>query len=188
MSQEADKRKDFSCNGLGDRITFSAKNFQPTDAEKAREALAHVKCIDTSYDEWMKAGAALKSAGCAWEDWDGWSRTDPGRYHTGECQRKWGNLPTQIGVGTLIDMAKAKASGYVPSWGAQAATDAHTRQSAPKPAAREAAWTQERMDAYIEECAAAAGQEPYLRRLMVQDCSDCAAYIALCAFAGVRPA
>lgn len=158
MSQEADKRKDFSCNGLGDRITFSSKNFQPTDAEKAREALAHVKCIDTSYDEWMKAGAALKSAGCSWADWDGWSRTDPGRYHTGECQRKWGNLPTQIGVGTLIDMAKAK--GYVPSWGAQAATDAHTRQAAPKPA-REAAWTQERMAAYIKECAADAASTDY---------------------------
>ena len=42
--------------------------------------------------------------------------------------------------------------------------------------------------ATAEERAAAAGQEPYLRRLMVQDCSDCAAYIALCAFAGVRPA
>ena len=163
MSQEADKRKDFSCNGLGDRITFSAKNFQPTDAEKAREALAHVKCIDTSYDEWTKAGAALKSAGCSWADWDGWSRTDPGRYHTGECQQKWGNLPTQIGVGTLIDMAKAKASGYVPSWGAQAATDAHTRQAAPKPA-REAAWTQERMDAYIKECAANAASTDYWQR------------------------
>ena len=163
MSQEADKRKDFSCNGLGDRITFSAKNFQPTDAEKAREALAHVKCIDTSYDEWTKVGAALKSAGCSWADWDTWSRTDPGRYHTGECQRKWGNLPTQIGVGTLIDMAKAKASGYVPSWGAQAATDAHTRQAAPKPA-REAAWTQERMDAYIKECAANAASTDYWQR------------------------
>lgn len=150
MSQEADKRKDFSCNGLGDRITFSAKNFQPTDAEKAREALGHVKCIDTSYAEWTKVGAALKSAGCSWEDWDGWSRSDPGRYHTGECQRKWGSLPTQIGVGTLIDMAKR--NGFAPSW---AKANAPTRQAAPKPA-REAAWTQERMDAYIEECAAAA--------------------------------
>ena len=108
-------------------------------------------------------GAALKSAGCSWADWDTWSRTDPGRYHTGECQRKWGNLPTQIGVGTLIDMAKAKASGYVPSWGAQAATDAHTRQAAPKPA-REAAWTQERMDAYIKECAANAASTDYWQR------------------------
>ena len=151
MSQEADKRKDFSCNGLGDRITFSAKNFHPTDAEKAREALAHVKCIDTSYDEWTKVGAALKSAGCSWDEWDGWSRTDPGRYHTGECQHRWGSLPTQIGVGTLIDMAKR--NGFAPSW---AKADAPTRQSAPKPAAREAAWTQEQMAAYIDECAAAA--------------------------------
>ncbi len=150
MSQEADKRKDFSCNGLGDRITFSSKNFKPTDAEKAREALGHVKCLDASYTEWTNVGAALKSAGCSWEDWDGWSRTDPGRYHTGECQRKWGSLPTQIGVGTLIDMAKR--NGFAPSW---AKADAPMRQSAPKPA-REAAWTQERMAAYIDECAAAA--------------------------------
>lgn len=155
MSQEADKRKDFSCNGLGDRITFSAKNFQPTDAEKAREALGHVKCIDTSYDEWTKVGAALKSAGCSWADWDTWSRTDPGRYHTGECQHKWGNLPTQIGVGTLIDLAKR--NGFAPSW---AKADAPTRQAAPKPA-REAAWTQERMDAYIKECAANAASTDY---------------------------
>ena len=155
MSQEADKRKDFSCNGLGDRITFSSKNFHTTDAEKAREALGHVKCIDASYTEWTNVGAALKSAGCSWEDWDGWSRSDPGRYHTGECQRKWGNLPTQIGVGTLIDLAKR--NGFAPSW---AKADAPTRQAAPKPA-REAAWTQERMDAYIEECAAAATSTDY---------------------------
>ena len=118
MSQEADKRKDFSCNGLGDRLTdvgknFSSKKIQPTDAEKAREALGHVKCIDTSYAEWTNVGAALKSAGCSWAEWDGWSRTDPARYHTGECQRKWGNLPTQIGVGTLNDMAKR--NGFAPS-------------------------------------------------------------------------
>lgn len=150
MSQEADKRKDFSCNGLGDRITFSAKNFQPTDAEKAREALGHVKCLDASYTEWTNVGAALKSAGCSWEDWDGWSRTDPARYRTGECQRKWGSLQTQIGVGTLIDMAKR--NGFEPSW---AKANAPTRQAAPKPA-REAAWTQEQMAAYIDECAAAA--------------------------------
>lgn len=159
MSQEADKRKDFSCNGLGDRITFSSKNFKPTDAEKAREALGHVKCLDASYTEWTNVGAALKSAGCSWEDWDGWSRSDPGRYHTGECQRKWGSLPTQIGVGTLIDMAKR--NGFAPSW---AKADAPTRQSAPKPAAREAAWTQEQMAAYIEECAAAAASTDYWQR------------------------
>ena len=39
-----------------------------------------------------------------------------------------------------------------------------------------------------EERAAASGQDAYRRRLLVQDCSTCAAYIALCAFAGVRPA
>lgn len=132
------------CNLLGNN------KLHKLDTEKALEALAHVQCVEASYTEWLNAGAALKSAGCSWADWDSWSRTDPARYHEGECQSRWGNLPTQIGVGTLIDMAKAR--GYVPSW---AKADAPTRQSAPKPAAREAAWTQERMDAYIEECAAA---------------------------------
>lgn len=132
------------CNLLGNN------KLHKLDTEKALEALAHVQCVEVSYTDWLNAGAALKSAGCSWQDWDGWSRTDPARYHEGECQHRWGGLPTQIGVGTLIDMAKAR--GYVPSW---AKADAPTRQSAPKPAAREAAWTQERMDAYIEECAAA---------------------------------
>lgn len=138
------------CNLLGNN------KLHKLDTEKALEALAHVQCVEASYTEWLNAGAALKSAGCSWTDWDGWSRTDPARYHEGECQHRWGSLPTQIGVGTLIDMAKAR--GYVPSW---AKADAPTRQSAPKPAAREAAWTQERMDAYIEECAAAAASTDY---------------------------
>ena len=138
------------CNLLGNN------KLHKLDTEKALEALAHVQCVEASYTEWLNAGAALKSAGCSWTDWDSWSRADPARYHEGECQRKWGSLPTQIGVGTLIDMAKAR--GYVPSW---AKADAPTRQSAPKPAAREAAWTQERMDAYIEECAAAAASTDY---------------------------
>ena len=132
------------CNLLGNN------KLHKLDTEKALEALAHVQCVEASYTEWLNAGAALKSAGCSWTDWDSWSRADPARYHEGECQSRWGNLPTQIGVGTLIDMAKAR--GYVPSW---AKADAPTRQAAPKPA-REAAWTQERMDAYIDECAAAA--------------------------------
>ena len=138
------------CNLLGNN------KLHKLDTEKALEALAHVQCVEASYTEWLNAGAALKSAGCAWADWDSWSRTDPARYHEGECQSRWGNLPTQIGVGTLIDMAKAR--GYVPSW---AKADAPTRQSAPKPAAREAAWTQERMDAYIKECAANAASTDY---------------------------
>ena len=138
------------CNLLGNN------KLHKLDTEKALEALAHVQCVEVSYTDWLNAGAALKSAGCAWADWDSWSRTDPARYHEGECQSRWGNLPTQIGVGTLIEMAKAR--GYVPSW---AKADAPTRQSAPKPAAREAAWTQERMAAYIEECAAAAASTDY---------------------------
>ena len=118
------------CNLLGNN------KLHKLDTEKALEALAHVQCVEASYTEWLNAGAALKSAGCAWADWDSWSRTDPARYHEGECQSRWGNLPTHIGVGTLIEMAKAR--GYVPSW---AKADAPTRQAAPKPAAREAAWT-----------------------------------------------
>ena len=138
------------CNLLGNN------KLHKLDTEKALEALAHVQCVEASYTEWLNAGAALKSAGCAWADWDSWSRTDPARYHEGECQSRWGNLPTHIGVGTLIEMAKAR--GYVPSW---AKADAPTRQSAPKPAAREAAWTQEQMAAYIEECASAAASTDY---------------------------
>ena len=96
------------CNLLGNN------KLHKLDTEKALEALAHVQCVEASYTEWLNAGAALKSAGCSWTDWDSWSRADPARYHEGECQRKWGSLPTQISVVTLIDMAKAR--GYVPSW------------------------------------------------------------------------
>lgn len=42
-----------------------------------------------SYQDWVNVGMALRHEGYDVEDWDSWSRRDPGRYHYGECERKW---------------------------------------------------------------------------------------------------
>ena len=61
---------------------------------------------------------ALKEEGCSVSDWDAWSSLDTGRYHRGECEKKWrtfnGNTVPVTG-GTIYQMAVDR--GYRPSSG-----------------------------------------------------------------------
>lgn len=61
---------------------------------------------------------ALKEEGHSWHEWEEWSRQDAGRYHMGECKKKWDtfNGSTQpITGGTIYQMAVQR--GYVPENG-----------------------------------------------------------------------
>lgn len=57
-----------------------------TDIE---QALQYIDCSTLSYSEWIQVGMAVKEAGLSLDVWDDWSATDAGRYHPGECEKKW---------------------------------------------------------------------------------------------------
>lgn len=77
--------------------------------------LAHVDPTFLSYQEWVNVGMALKYEGYTASDWDNWSRRDNGRYHPGECFKKWtsfegsGNPVTGATITQL-----AKDNGWLP--------------------------------------------------------------------------
>ena len=72
-----------------------------------------------TYQEWVNVGMALKLEGYSADDWDAWSIRDAGRYHAGECERKWrtfGSNAAELVTGaTIVDMAKR--GGWMPSAG-----------------------------------------------------------------------
>ncbi|WP_080833238.1 AAA family ATPase [Cohnella massiliensis] len=80
--------------------------------------LAYVDPTYLSYQEWVNVGMALKYEGYTASDWDAWSRRDPGRYHPGECFRKWDSFE---GSGTPVTGATitqlAKDAGWTPRGG-----------------------------------------------------------------------
>ncbi len=79
------------------------------------ELLEHIDPSRLDYQDWVNVGMALKDSGHTAADWDDWSKRDPGRYHQGECFRKWGSFqgsPTPVTAGTLV--ALAKDQGWVP--------------------------------------------------------------------------
>lgn len=90
--------------------------------EQRTDLLEIMKYIDPSsldYQEWCAVGMALKHEGYTAADWDAWSRQDAGRYHSGECFRKWGSFQgsaSPVTAGTIVQMAmeqgwRPKSSG-----------------------------------------------------------------------------
>lgn len=78
------------------------------------EALKYINVANTSYQEWVNVGMALKAEGYDCSVWDEWSKGDS-RYKPNECERKWatfGGSSNPITGGTIVQMAKA--AGYVP--------------------------------------------------------------------------
>ncbi|SEU32494.1 AAA family ATPase [Paenibacillus sp. NFR01] len=77
--------------------------------------LEHVDPAFLNYQEWVNVGMALKYEGYTASDWDEWSRRDGGRYHPGECFKKW---TTFEGSGNPVTGATitqlAKDNGWVP--------------------------------------------------------------------------
>lgn len=72
------------------------------------EALNHIDPRDLNYQEWLEVGMALKHEGFPAEAWDEWSRRDGGRYHPGECRKKWNGFTGSgqpVTGGTLVQLA-----------------------------------------------------------------------------------
>jgi len=68
-----------------------------------------------AYQEWAEVGMALKYEGYPCSAWDDWSRKDFGRYHEGECAKKWRTFKRDEGVtgGTIYHLAVAQ--GWQPT-------------------------------------------------------------------------
>ena len=81
------------------------------DREKVRLAMDRLSCIDMDYGEWLTIGMVCKDVGLSVSEWDAWSRTDPQRYHTGECQRKWAGFGSssarRVSVGSVVDICRS---------------------------------------------------------------------------------
>lgn len=78
------------------------------------EILKHVDPSQLSYQEWADVGMALKLEGYSCSVWEDWSRRDFGRFHEGECQKKWRTFRRDSGVtgGTIVHMAMQQ--GWMP--------------------------------------------------------------------------
>lgn len=72
------------------------------------ELIEYINPAELDYQEWVNVGMALKHEGYTAADWDTWSRRDIGRYHSGECFKKWGSFHgsgTPVTAGTIVQMA-----------------------------------------------------------------------------------
>ena len=54
-----------------------------------KEALDFIAPSALTYDEWLMVGMGLKDSGMPVTAWEQWSTRDAGRYHKGECVKKW---------------------------------------------------------------------------------------------------
>ncbi|MBE6723470.1 MAG: DNA primase, partial [Ruminococcaceae bacterium] len=80
------------------------------------EILNHIDPSYLSYQDWVNVGMALKESGFSADDWDSWSRSDPNRYHSGECEKKWASFvgsAAPVTSGTIVQMAAEQ--GWTPT-------------------------------------------------------------------------
>ena len=87
--------------------------------------LEYIDPARLSYQDWVSVGMALQHEGYDLEVWEDWSRRDPGRFHPGECEKKWvgfhGSAAPVTGA-TITQMAKE--GGWVPA-GRLSPTEGH---------------------------------------------------------------
>lgn len=82
------------------------------------EIIEYINPADLDYQEWVNIGMALKHEGYSAGDWDAWSSRDFGRYHAGECERKWNSFSgssSPVTGGTIVQMAMER--GWEPERG-----------------------------------------------------------------------
>lgn len=80
------------------------------ETQELQSALDSLSPAGLSYQEWCTVGMALKEAGHPVSLWDDWSRRDAGRYHPGECARKWESFHgsgTPVTVSSIFALARA---------------------------------------------------------------------------------
>ena len=84
------------------------------------EVLPHLDPALLSYQEWLNVGMAMKDAGYTCREWEAWSRRDVGRFHEGECARKWAGFhgsPTPVTGGTIVQLAREQGWEPLPGEG-----------------------------------------------------------------------
>lgn len=82
------------------------------------EIIEYIDPGTLNYQEWVNVGMALKQEGYSVNVWDMWSRRDIGRYHQGECARKWNSFSgssSPVTGGTIVQMAMDR--GWIPERG-----------------------------------------------------------------------
>ena len=83
------------------------------------EVLDHIEPAELDYQQWVNVGMALEIEGYGVDVWDAWSRRDPGRYHPGECRKKWAGFhgagsprdPCTVCKGTGMDASLRPGRG-----------------------------------------------------------------------------
>lgn len=79
------------------------------------DVLDHIDCETLSHADWIRVGMAIKHEGGTVQDWDAWSASDPQRYHTGECEKKWASFNGSTNPVTMATLVKlAKDQGWEP--------------------------------------------------------------------------
>lgn len=92
-----------------------------------KELLEYINPTGCTYQEWTSVGMALKHEGYPVDVWDDWSSRDYGRYHAGECARKWNTFNESsyeiVTGGTIyqlaIDNGWQPDKGHELEWGAE---------------------------------------------------------------------
>ena len=82
------------------------------------EIIEYINPAELDYQSWVNVGMALKHEGYSVSDWDAWSRQDYGRYHAGECEKKWNTFrgtSSPVTGGTIVQMAMER--GWEPQRG-----------------------------------------------------------------------
>lgn len=89
-----------------------------------KEALDFVSPAALTYEEWLMVGMGLKEAGLPVAVWEQWSARDGGRYHKGECIKKWESFHgsskpvTQSSIFQLAyEHGWSGPAGYALDWG-----------------------------------------------------------------------
>jgi putative DNA primase/helicase len=72
------------------------------------EVLPYLKNEDVDYDDWVKVGAAIKTAGGQFSDWIDYS-VKSSKHNPEEMAKKWSSFTNKlggVGIGTLVMLAK----------------------------------------------------------------------------------
>ena len=84
------------------------------NANELKEALDFLSPSALTYDEWILVGMGLKEAGLPVEAWEQWSARDGGRYHKGECAKKWASF--HGGGGSPVTASSIFQLAYSSGW------------------------------------------------------------------------
>ena len=90
-----------------------------------KEALDFISPAALTYEEWTMVGMALKDSGLPVTVWEAWSTRDAGRYHKGECVKKWesfhGGGASPVTASSIFQLAYSHGwsgpAGHALDWG-----------------------------------------------------------------------